>query len=109
MKHLGNIIDHKLSDVEDCRFKRSILIGNVNKFIGNYSTLKNCRKRRLFQSYCTSFYGSELWALSSKGLEVCCIAWHKGARRIFNMPYRTHSFLVGPLSGQRSIDVFCYE
>ena len=38
VKHLGNIIDQKLSDVEDCRFKKSILIGNVNKFIGNYST-----------------------------------------------------------------------
>ena len=69
MKHLGNIIDQKLSDVEDCRFKKSILIGNVNQFIGNYSTLKNCSKRKLFQSYCTSFYGSELWSLSSKGLE----------------------------------------
>ena len=31
VKHLGNIIDQKLSDVEDCRFKRSILIGSVNK------------------------------------------------------------------------------
>ena len=41
VKHLGNSIDQKLSDVEDCRFKKSILIGNVNKFIGNYSTLRN--------------------------------------------------------------------
>ena len=69
VKHLENIIDQKLSDVEDCRFKKSILIGNVNNFIGNHSTLKNCSKRKLFQSYCTSFYGSELWSLSSKGLE----------------------------------------
>ena len=46
VKHLGNIIDQKLSDVEDCRFNKSILIGNVNKFIGNYSTLKNCSKRK---------------------------------------------------------------
>ena len=60
VKHLGHIIDQKLSDVEDCRFKKSILIGNVNQFIGNYSTLTNCSKRKLFQSYCTSFYGSEL-------------------------------------------------
>ena len=104
VKHLGNIIDLKFSDVEDCRFKKSILIGNVNTFIGNYSTLKNCSKRKLFQSYCTSFYGSELWSLSSKGLEECCIAWRRGARRIFNMSYQTHSFLVGPLSGQRSIE-----
>ena len=108
VKHLGNIIDPKLSDVEDCRFKKSILIGNLNKFIGNYSTLKNCSKRKLFQSYCISFYGSELWYLSSKGLEECCIAWRKGARRIFNMACQTHSFLVGPLSGQRSIDEMLY-
>ena len=94
VKHRGNIIDQKLSDVEDCRFKKSILIGNVNKFIGNYST---------------SFYGSELWSLSSKGLEECCIAWREGARRIFNMSYQTHSFLVGPLSGQRSIDEMLYR
>ena len=28
----------------------------------------------------------------------------KGARRTFNMAYQTNAFLVGPLSGQRSID-----
>ena len=56
--------------------------------IGISSTLKNCSKRKLFQSYCTSFYGSELWSLNSKGLEECCIAWRKGARRIFNMSYQ---------------------
>ena len=42
-------------------------------------------------------------------LEECCIAWRKGARRIFNMPYQTHSFIVGPLSGQRSIDEMLYR
>ena len=47
VKHLGNIIDQKLSDVEDCRFKRSILIGNVNKFIGIYSTLKGIREAKM--------------------------------------------------------------
>ena len=50
VKHLGNIIDQKLSDVEVRRFKKSILIGNLNKFIGNYSTLNNCSKRKLIQS-----------------------------------------------------------
>ena len=48
-------------------------------------------------------------SLSSKGLEECCIAWRKGARRIFNMSYQAHSFLVGPLSGQRSIDEMLYR
>ena len=82
---------------------RCLLIGNVNKFIGNYSTLKNCSKRKLFQSYCTSFYGSELWSLSSKGLEECCIAWRKCARRIFNMSYQTH------LVGKDQLMICCIE
>ena len=82
VEHLENIIDQKLSDVEDCRFKKSILIGNVNKFIGNYSTLNNCSKRMLFQSYCTSFYGSGLWSLSSKGLAECCMAWRRGLKAL---------------------------
>ena len=51
----------------------------------------------------------ELWSLSSKGLEQCCIAWRKGARRIFNVSYQTHSFLVGPLSGQRYFDEMLYR
>ena len=56
-----------------------------------------------------SFYGSDLWYLSSKWLEECCIAWRKDARRIFNMSYQTYSFLVGPLSGQISIDEMLYK
>ena len=102
VKHLGNIIDQKLSDVEDCRFKKSILIGNVNTFIGNYSTLKNCSKRKLFVVLYIVLWFRAVFS-KFKGLEECCIAWRKGARRIFNMSYQTHSFLVGPLSWQRSI------
>ena len=44
---------------------------------------------------------NKLWSLS--------LAWRKGARRIFNMSYQTHSFLVGPLSGKRSIDEMLYR
>ena len=48
------------------------------------------------------FYGEEC-------RQGCCIAWRKGASSIFNMSYKTHSFLVGPLSGQRSIDEMLYR
>ena len=33
VKHLGNVMQSSLSDAADCRFKRSMFIGYVNKLI----------------------------------------------------------------------------
>ena len=48
----GNVIDRRLSDNYGCRKKRSVLIGNVNKVIGNYSTLKDVTKRKFVGPLC---------------------------------------------------------
>ena len=43
---------------------------------------------RLFLSYCSSIYGSELWSLDSDNIAIFCTAWRKALRRIFNLPYK---------------------
>ena len=50
------------------------------------------------KAYCTSFYGAELWDLSHKDIESICIAWRKGIRRIWQLPYTTHAALIPGLS-----------
>ena len=40
-------------------------------------------------SYCCSFYGCQLWDLSSNWFDAICVAWNKAARGIFQLPYRT--------------------
>ena len=45
-------------------------------------------------SYCCSFYGCQLWDLSSKWFRAICVAWNKAVRRIFLLPYNTRSFLL---------------
>ena len=41
VKHLGNTINSRLSDDDDCKVKCSVFMGNVIRFIGNYSNLNN--------------------------------------------------------------------
>ena len=102
VKHLGNIVDN------DCRSKRDAFIGSANRCIGDYNHHKDCTKRKLWQAYCSSIYGSPLWLCKSNSFNECCTAWRKATRRFFNLPYRTHNCLVGPLSGQCSIHETLY-
>ena len=49
-------------------------------------------KYKLFQAYCTSLYGCELWNLSSNDLVDLCTAWRKGIRRVWGVPPDTHCY-----------------
>ena len=60
VKHLGNIVQSSLSDDADCRFKRSMFIGYVNKLISKFSHLQPDVLINLFSTFWCSFYGSRL-------------------------------------------------
>ena len=49
----------------------------------------------LFQTYCSSHYGSVLWELNGKGFSSFCISWNKGVRRVIGILYKTHTALLG--------------
>lgn len=103
VKHLGNIVNNTLTDENDCSLKISSFNGSVNKLLGNYGGLQTHVLVKLFNSYCCSFYGSQMWTMNSPGFKRCCIQWNKAVRRILNLPYRTHTWLLGPLMRQRHI------
>jgi hypothetical protein len=44
-------------------------------------------KSSLFEVYCNSHYGSELWNLTNNKLKDYCIAWRKSLRRLWLVPY----------------------
>ena len=60
---------------------------------------------KLFYSYCCSFYVCQLWDLSSNYIEVIYVAWQKAVRRIFNLPYNTHRYLLPFVVGSPHIRV----
>ena len=71
--------------------------------IGNYRNVHTDILCRLFGTNCCSFYGSDLWGCNSTGFSRIVTEWHKAVRRVIQLPYCTHRWLLGPLSGQRNI------
>ena len=98
VKHLSNIIDSNLSDLNDCKTKKGNFVASINWFIGNFShnVPLNCYIR-LFQAYCSNYYGSVLLELYGRGFKDFCVTWNKAVRRVFNVPYTTHTILLGQL------------
>ena len=79
--------------------KKGSFIASIDWFVVHFSGKVpiDCYIR-LFQTYCSSHYGSILWALHGKGFNDFCVTWNKGVRRILNVHYMTHTSLLGQLT-----------
>ena len=97
VKHLGNYVQSNLDDSRDIRYKRSVFIGSVNKLISNFHFVSYEVMCRLFLTHCMSFYGSQMWQLSSSGLRALFTTWNIAVRRILKLPRRAHTWTLGPL------------
>jgi len=79
---------------EDIINGRSNFVRHRNNSLCYFRKLHPFVRYRLFQAYCTSFYGCELWLLTNCNIEALCVAWRKTLRRIWNLPSCTHSRLL---------------
>jgi hypothetical protein len=93
-KHLGHVISSQMEDAADITNRRNDFVGQVNNLLCYFRKLTSHVKYRLFRSYCTSFYGCELWSLLSNNLQDLCIAWRKSVRSVWNLPQSTHCYLL---------------
>ena len=94
--HLGNRIYNNIykKNVDDMIsefYRRS------NHVISNFKMCDSFTLRNLHASYCTSFYGIELYDFSNAYMSNLFTAWRKCIRRIFSVPYRTHNYIVSYL------------
>ena len=90
----------------DIHFRLGALLGQTNCFLAKLGSLRVDVKSRLFHSYCSSFYGCELWRPDDKCLDTIVIAWRKAFRRILALPFTTHcSFLPGLMGGLPASDI----
>jgi len=96
IKYLGNMITSNLKDDQDIQMKRGYFYRSVNCMCAKFKNvlLNTDVAAKLFQTYCCSFYGSQAWSMSSSSFEMITIAWNKAVRRIFNLPYTTHRYLL---------------
>ena len=66
----------------------------VNVLCSRFKFIRSSTRYYLFNSYCMSLYGCQLWDIDSKYIELFYIAWRKSIRRIFRLHPRTHSKLL---------------
>ena len=103
VRHLGNIIDKDCNEVNDCTFKKSMFIGNVNKLRKKIGKMQPSVLANLFKAYCCSFYGSQLWKFNSSRFEKNFKSWNISVRLILGLLCNVHTYFLGPLMGQIGI------
>ena len=102
--HLEHIKNSDFTDDDDIIHRRNSSVGQVNDSLCLFSKQdslvnKTLVKLKLFQSYCSSFYGCELKPLNNRTIDDLCIAWRKSLRRVLNLPQNSHSYLPPIISG----------
>ena len=75
------------------------MCGKINKVLCYFHNRNPIVKLKLVRSCCSDFYGSVLWDMAQPSVEDVRIAWHKGLKRVWGLPARTHSALVAPICG----------
>ena len=102
MLHLGpNISTKRVHGVEVSiayfNRKKNVLLYSFH----NVST--NCLYK-IFISICMSLYGCQLWDVSHKYTNNFFVTWRKAIRRMFKLPYRTHSCLLHLIINDLPVD-----
>jgi len=92
--HLGHIISSSDGDRLDIMKQKRAFNGQINNMLCFFGNLPSVVKSRLFASYCTSFYGCELWDLACVQLLDFCTAWRKGVCRVWDLPHTTRRYLL---------------
>jgi hypothetical protein len=92
--HLGHVFAYDLSDRSDIAKRRNVFVGQVNNLLCQFSALDSFTLNKLFNSFCCSFYGCELWDLQAPALNDFCVAWRIALRRIWRLPRTSHSRLL---------------
>ena len=90
--HLG----HSIGPVTHCMVSdvaRDFLT-HLNGILANFNYCDLQTKYRLFVSDCISYYGSCLWDLQHKLVDVFYTIWRKAMRRLFGFPRNAHCNLL---------------
>ena len=106
--HLGHIINSKLTDDDDILNRRCTMFGQINRVICNFICLNFGLKCKLFNTFCSSNYGCEIWGLENSRIGEYCAGWRRGFRRFLDLPYDFGTKLLHVISGSLPIfDVIC--
>lgn len=107
LKHVGITVGSE-SNIDDTRITEAcnMLYAKLNILLRQTKYALSTIKYKLFNVYCTSFYGGALYNYSSdECMKRIEIAWRNCLRRIFNLPYNCHRNLFTYICNDCNIGV----
>ena len=107
--HLGHTLCANNNDEDDIVAKLRSFSSQSNYFLARFGHLSMAIKPILFSRFCQSFYGCELWHLHHKALETFDTVWRKVIRRVWKLPYRTHTAILPYLMKGQSFRSIIYS
>ena len=96
-KHLGNVVDDKLTELKDINAKKVILLQVLTGLLATSEA--KCLLNVIFVYFSHTavpimdqFYGHYM-----RGFNYFCVTWNKGVRRMLNISNMKHTALLGQL------------
>ena len=102
--HLGHKFDCCFNLVCDVQQRKGAFIQTVNEICTEFKFAHPLCKVKLLQIYGSSFYGSNLWNLYDKTCESLYKTYNIGIRKIFSLPWCTHTRYLTHLSCLNDLD-----
>ena len=91
--HLGVPIGH-VTNEERIRIAINDFAVRVNMVDSHFNLATPENLYFIFRQFCMPLYGSVLWDLSNKAVELFYVSWRKAIRKIMNLPRNTHCNLL---------------
>ena len=87
-------MNYNLDDKQDITRATKDFVWKANFILYKFSSMDPFLKSYLIKLFTLSLFGSPLWSLSSPSLKMFEIALNKILRKIWNLPYQSHSGIV---------------
>ena len=98
IKYIGSTLQENNSMDIDIDKKRGSFIGKVHSLTQEFHFLDPTVKMRLIEIYCESFYGSNIWDLFGASCDKLFRAYNVTVRMTYQVPRKTHRYLIEPIS-----------
>ena len=102
--HLGNTL-HVINNQEGIAEGIKKFNSQANMFLSRFKSCTPSVRSKLFQQYCMSLYGCQLWPLWSNKMDIMKTKFSIALRRVWSLPARTHRDLLPLISGMQPIEV----
>jgi hypothetical protein len=97
-EHLGHVISSASDNRENIADERGAFVGQGNNVVCYFNKLSSLIRQSLFEAFCTSFFGCDLWRLDHLEIDLLCVAWLPAITHTWFLPPTTHCYLLPLIS-----------